>query len=215
MTQAATTDTEKQAIARLKQGDLMGLEALVRIYQVRAVHAALLVLHDRAQAEEIAQGCFFNAALKISQFDDRRPFGPWFLRSVINAALQEAQRQRRVLPLEEDGAVLAPANTPGQGEGEAAGFHPGWLVDPGLCPEDLVENEALYRAVWRALDQLPPNQRAAVVLRYIDDRSEAEITAELQRPLTTIKWWLHAARERLRRIVRREGFAPGQEADHE
>jgi RNA polymerase sigma-70 factor (ECF subfamily) len=183
--------SETQAITRLKQGNLNGLEVLVNHYQVKAVHAAILILHDRMLAEEIVQSSFVRVAQKIHQFDDHRPFGPWFLRIVINAAIQEANRQRRLSPLE------PPMDEETGGAAE-------WLADPGLCPEELAENEALYRAVWQALDQLPPYQRAAIVLRYFEDCSEAEITRTLQRPLTTVKWWLHAARKRLRRILQRE-----------
>jgi RNA polymerase sigma-70 factor, ECF subfamily len=180
--------SETQAITRLKEGDQSGLEVLVNRYQARAVHAAILILHDPRLAEEIAQASFVHAAQKIHQFDDRRPFGPWFLRSVINAAIQESNRQRRMVALDEPND---------DGTGNVAD----WLIDPNLCPEELVENEALYQAVWKALDQLPANQRAAIVMRYIEDYSEAEITNAFQRPLTTIKWWLHAARQRLRRIL--------------
>lgn len=198
------TITEEQAITRLKQGDLSGLEMLVRRHQVQAVHAAVLIVHDRGLAEEIVQNSFFQAAQKIHQFDARRPFGPWFLRSVVNAALQEATRQKKIVSLEENGD-------------SEVGDGIDWLVDPGLCPEDLVENEALYQAIWKALDQLPPNQRSAIVLRYLQDRSEKELTETFQRPLTTIKWWLHAARERLRRALQKDFFADPdtQEADHE
>lgn len=195
---------EIQAIARLKQGDLSGLEALVRCYQVKAVHAAILIVHDREQAEEIVQNAFFRAAQKIDQFDERRPFGPWFLRSVINAALQEANRQRRMVSLE--------AAHPSE-----AGDPVEWLIDPGLCPEELVENQALSQAVWQALDRLAPDQRAAIVMRYFEDRSEAELTEVFHRPLTSVKWWLHAARGRLRRMLQAE-YAPSvgdREEDHE
>lgn len=196
--------TEEQAVARLKQGDLSGLEALVERYQVRAVHAAVLILHDRELAEEVAQNTFFQAAQKIHQFDSRRPFGPWFMRSVVNAALQEAKRQQRMAPLY--------AGSDSQAE-EAAR----WLIDPDQCPEDLVETEALHDALWKALDQLAPHQRAVVVMRYVQERSEMEITQSFQRPLTTIKWWLHAAREKLRRILVRDYFAESKdvEGNHE
>lgn len=180
--------TEDQAITRLKLGDLSGMEVIVRRYQVKAVHAAILIVHDRGLAEEIAANAFFQAAQKIHQFDDRRPFGPWFLRSVINAALHEMSRQKRIVSLEESS------------ESEL-GKVAEWLIDPGLCPQDLVENDALYETVWKALDQLHPNQRAAIVMRYMQDRSEMEITETFHRPLTTIKWWLYDARERLRRIL--------------
>lgn len=181
------TITEDQAIARLKQGDLSGMEVIVRCYQVKAVHAAILIVHDRGLAEEIAANAFFQAAQKINQFDDRRPFGPWFLRSVINAALHEVTRQKRIVSLEENS------------ESEIGAME--WLIDPGLCPEGLVENDALYETVWQALDQLPSHQRAAIVMHYMQDQSETEITAAFHRPLTTIKWWLYDARERLRRTL--------------
>lgn len=192
--------TEEQAVARLKQGDLSGLEALVERYQVRAVHAAVLILHDRELAEEVAQNTFFQAAQKIHQFDERRPFGPWFMRSVVNAALQEAKRQQRMAPLY--------AGSDNEAE-EAAR----WLIDPDQCPEGLVETEALHDALWKALDQLSPNQRAVVVMRYVQERSEMEITQSFQRPLTTIKWWLHAAREKLRRILVRDYFTESNDAE--
>jgi RNA polymerase sigma-70 factor, ECF subfamily len=196
--------TEAQAIARLKAGDLAGLEALVQHYQVKAVHVAILIVHDRALAEEIAQNSFFHAAQKIDQFDSSRPFGPWFLKSVANAAVQEANRQKRAVPLEDDD----PAET-----AQAAA----WLADPNGCPEQLAESAELRRSLWKALDQLPPNQRAAIVLRYLQGGSEAELTRVLQRPPSTIKWWLHAARERLRHILQREYYpaAEDQEAPHD
>lgn len=199
---------ETQAIARLKRGDLSGLETLVQQYQVKAVHAAVLIVHDRELAEEIVQNSFFQAVQKINQFDARRPFGPWFMKSVINAAIQESNRQKRVISLDQD-----PDETVLEATGKAAE----WLIDPNRCPEDLVETEDLYRSVWNALDQLPTNQRAAIVMRYLHDSSEAEITQVFQRPLTTIKWWLHAARERMRHILQRDYFAgtEEQEADHE
>ena len=45
------------AISRLKQGDLNGLEALVRRYQARAVHAAYMIVYDRSLAEDVVQTC--------------------------------------------------------------------------------------------------------------------------------------------------------------
>ena len=176
------------AIAQLKQGHLAGLEVLVRRYQVRALHAALVIVRDRMVAEEVVQQAFLNAAQKIAQFDEERPFAPWFIRSVVNAALQEIGRQKRLIAWEDEMS-------------EAAGRATEWLVDPALCPEDLVENEALYQAVWRALDQLEPRQRAVLVLRYLEDQTDVEVASHFRRPLTTIKWWGHLARRRMRHLL--------------
>lgn len=69
---------EQQALARLKERDIGGLEFLVRRYQVQAVRAAYLVTRDRGLAEEVVQSAFLRAYERIEQFDARRPFRPWF-----------------------------------------------------------------------------------------------------------------------------------------
>ena len=47
--------TEEQAIDKLKQGDISGLEVLVKAYYLQAVRAAYLVTQDRPQAEDVVQ----------------------------------------------------------------------------------------------------------------------------------------------------------------
>ena len=64
------------AISLLKQGNLNGLEALVNRYQAKAVHAAYLITHDRAMAEDVAQAALVKAAERIQQFDENRAFPP-------------------------------------------------------------------------------------------------------------------------------------------
>ncbi|HSO27737.1 MAG TPA: sigma-70 family RNA polymerase sigma factor, partial [Anaerolineales bacterium] len=173
--------TEKEAIARLKRGDLDGLEFLVQSYQVKAVQAAYLILRDRAQAEDVVQAAFLNAAHKIGGFDPERPFGPWFLRSVINAALKVAQKHRRLVSLDEDWSA--------QAESFIAA-----LPDEAPRPEEVFEAAETRQAIWQALEQITPEQRAAIVMRYFLGWSEEQIAGQLQRPRSTVKWWLRAGR---------------------
>ncbi|HEC35684.1 MAG TPA: RNA polymerase sigma factor [Anaerolineae bacterium] len=177
---------EQEAIAQLKRGDIGGLEPLVRKYQVQAVRAAYLVTRDRALAEEIVQASFLRAYERIAQFDAGRPFGPWFLRSVTNDAVKAAARRERLTPLETDG------------ETSLADL----LADPNPGPDELAEAAEARQAIWDALGKLPPAQRAAVVSRYYLGLSEAEMALRLDCPPGTVKWRLHAARERLRRLLR-------------
>lgn len=175
---------EQQAIARLKQGDLAGLECLVHTYQAKAVHTAYLITGDPAAAEDVVQGAFIRLAQHMGQFDPQRPFGPWFLRAVINDALKVAGRQKRMLSLEEADQGI-----------------PGWLLDSAPRPEELAERGELRQAVWKALQQLSPEQRAAIVQRHYLGMGEAEMVTRLQRPASTVKWWLHTARERLKTLL--------------
>jgi RNA polymerase sigma-70 factor (ECF subfamily) len=92
---------ERQAIARRQRGDLIGLEVLVKSYQVQAVHAAALIFQDKAIAEDIVQDAFITAAERIHQFDPERPFSPWFFRIVVNASIKAAERQSQLVALED------------------------------------------------------------------------------------------------------------------
>jgi len=175
---------ELQAIARLKQGDLSGLEALVKRYQVMAVHAAYLIVADCFMAEDIVQSAFLKVAEKIDQFDAHRPFRPWFLRMVVNDSIKAARRQHRNLSLDEpSNAILA------------------WLTDSEPDPEQLVETNELRQFVWDALKQLSPEQRAVIVLRHFLEMDESEMVEELHQPHSTVKWWLHTGRTRLKMLL--------------
>ena len=176
---------EQQAITRLKQGDLGGMEILVRDYQVQAVHAAYLIVRDLKLAEDIVQSAFLRAAQKIHQFEEGRLFRAWFLRSVVNAAIKADKQQKRFVALERD-------------EDEEADPTIDWLLDPKPGPDQVIETEETRQMVWKALEHLSTEQRAAIVMCHFLEMNATEMTQELGRPLTTIRWWLRTARNRLR-----------------
>jgi RNA polymerase sigma-70 factor (ECF subfamily) len=175
---------EQQAITKLKNGDISGLEFLVRQYQVKAVHTAYLIIGDHRAAEDVIQNAFLRLVRNITQFDDQRAFHPWFFRGVINDAIKEAKRQKRSISLDDPSESVL-----------------NWMLDSAPMPEDLVDSSELRRNVWTALQQLSPEQRAVIVQRHFLEMSEAEMVEELKRPASTIKWRLHTARERLKTLL--------------
>ena len=91
---------ERKAIERLKNGDIGGLEVLVRRHQVRAIRAAYLIVRDHALAEDVVQGAFVRVYERIGSFDERQPFNPWFMKVVVNLVADGgAARGRPTLPL--------------------------------------------------------------------------------------------------------------------
>ena len=179
---------EQKAIRRLKSGDIGGLEILVNLYQVRAVRTAFLITRDAPLAEDAVQDAFLQIYRSIRHFDQNRPFAAWFMRSVVNAAVKIAQKSARQAPARLD-------------SGDS------WMEDlpaDDLFPEEQVESSEFQRQVWEAMQNLSPRQRAAVVQRYFLDMSEKEIAAELGAAPGTVKWLLHAARVRLRELLRVE-----------
>ncbi|HET9914761.1 MAG TPA: RNA polymerase sigma factor [Anaerolineales bacterium] len=189
---------DRIAISRIKQGDLNGLEVLVNRYQVRAVQAAYLILYDRALAEDVAQTAFVKVAEKAYQFDEQRPFAPWFFRIVVNDAIKAAKRLRHNISLDEqlDEPTVRLATQ---------------LIDPTLQPSQVVEMREMHQIILSAIKSLTPEQRAVVTMRYFLDMSEADVSIKMDRPLSTIKWWLRDARKRLRNLIgSSQGFKDSQ-----
>ena len=125
---------------------------------------------------------------RIHQYDPERPFEPWFLRVVINDAVKAASRRQRQVSIDAnfDGSELSLADI---------------LVDPAPDPADEFERQEIQRAVWDAMGQLTPKQRAVAVLRFYLGYGESEMADYLTLPAGTVKWRLHAARERLRKLL--------------
>jgi RNA polymerase sigma-70 factor, ECF subfamily len=179
-------DDERAAIVRLQQGDIRGLESLMLAWQVPAVRVAYLITHDRDLAQDIVQSAFIRVYDRIGQFDHSRPFGPWFLRIVANDAAKLARRQRR---------------TPRFGDPSySAGDDP---VDDSPDPESLLLAAETRDEVWRALDLLPSDQRAAVVMHYYLDLPDAVTAERLGVPAGTVRSRLSTARTRLRGLLSR------------
>jgi RNA polymerase sigma-70 factor, ECF subfamily len=176
------------ATQRLLRGDIGGLDELMLRYQLQAIRAAYLVCQDPSMAEDIVQSAFIRAYERIDQFDTSRPFGPWFLRSVVNDAIQASVRAQRTTPLDTDMQV------------QTLGNSTEWSSSAVDVVEQVerLETGAEIRA---AISQLPPNQRAAIVLRYYLDLTDDEISERLHSNPSTVRWRLHAARKRLRSLL--------------
>ncbi|CAN5569323.1 sigma-70 family RNA polymerase sigma factor [soil metagenome] len=175
---------ERAAVERLKRGDIGGLEALVRTHQTRAVRTAYLIVRERPLAEDVVQGAFVKAYEKIGSFEAGRPFVPWFMKIVVNAAIKAAKRRERTVPI--------------QNRDDEPDIQ---LADIELGPQELAEASEDRRRVWAALEKLSPVQRAAIVQRYYLGMSEAEMAKSGMSPPGTIKWRLHAARKSLAKLL--------------
>lgn len=170
---------EREAIERWRRGDPEGMAALVRRYQGRALRIAALILPDPMQAEDAVQEAFIRAWRHRGSFRPDASFWPWFRRLVTNEALRLARREGRETPAE-------------SGPVEEVG------PDPDSDPADGWDQQETLERLARALQSLSPMQRAALILRYYEAMSEAEIAEALGCAVGTVKWHLHQARERLR-----------------
>jgi RNA polymerase sigma-70 factor (ECF subfamily) len=163
---------ERAWVRGAQAGSASDLEALFRAHWPRAFRAAYLVTQDAAAAEDVAQEAFLAAVRALDRFDRRRPFGPWLHRIVVNRAIDWARARR--LRAEVELADAPAAERPEQGD-----------------PEGLAA----------AIAELPPEQRAVIVLRHLLDYTPGEIADLLDIPRGTVnsrlRRGLDALKERL------------------
>ena len=176
---------EQRAIQRLKNKDITGLDFLVHRYQIKAVRTAYLITRDVGLAEDVVQNCFIQVYRFIHGYDEARPFEPWFMRSVVNAAVKLMQKSTRQVGAERDG--------------DESLF--GEFISRVGSVEEQIESIEIQDQIWEAMQRLSPRQRAVIVQRYFLDMSEKEMALESNVARGTIKWLLNAARERLRLLL--------------
>ncbi len=172
---------EREAISRLRRGDIGGLEVLVRRYQTEATQIAQVITRDRALAEDVVQSAFVRVYERIEQFDCDRPFAPWFFRIISNDAIKAAQRSRLHVSSDSRSTAL--------------------IEDPALNPEEIVIILQQVDSISEALQRLSPAQRSVIVSRYYLGLNDREIAQSFRGAPGTIRVHLHAARKRLRQIL--------------
>ena len=187
---------EIEAITRLKHGDVRGLEVLVRKYQLDAVRIANSITKDLGLAEEIVQEAFLRVYRCIDQFDDSRPFKSWFLRIIVNDALKSLTYQNRFIPLENITEfdnnnlwdVLAESKL--------------WFEQ-----EEFGYSHENAQILQEMLNNLTPEHRAVLELKYYLDMSDEEVALTIHIPLGTVKSRLHSAKLILRSMMERDDFS--------
>jgi RNA polymerase sigma-70 factor (ECF subfamily) len=172
---------EREAITRLREDDISGLEILVRLYQNEATRIAQLITRDRALAEDVVQSAFVRVYERIELFDVSRPFAPWFFRIVSNDAVRAAEQAAR--QISSDPITLEQ------------------IEDDSPSPDEILATLDQFASVTDALRYLTPAQRAVIVLRYYAGLTDREVALKLQSAPGTIRWRLHAARKRLRQLL--------------
>ena len=175
-------------------GDQSAFEQIVRRYQRPIVHLIARMTGDSVHAEDLAQEAFVKAFRSLAAFDTSRRLSSWLFRIAHNTAIDAIRRPRR--------PMVSLDAQPGDSRPIAH--------IPAAPPEpDPVEREALGEALEAAMNQLRPEFRAAVVLRYDEGLAFDEIGTVLGVPEATARSHVHRARKEMMRHLTQAGWEPG------
>jgi RNA polymerase sigma-70 factor, ECF subfamily len=167
-------DPEADLIAAGQRGDRAALDRLLRDHHERIYGICRRITGNDADAADASQEAMIAVVRGLPGFDSRSRFGTWVYRVATNAALDEVRRRGRR-------ATSSSAATEASPPGSGGGADP---ADPSPWPDERVPTRLDIDA---ALRQLPPEFRAAVVLRDLCGLDYREIAEILQIPPGTVR----------------------------
>ena len=174
---------------QFRENDQNAFAELVRRHQELVFRVCLRILGHREDAEDVTQETFSRMAKYLDRWDSRRPLEPWLIAIAGNRCRTFLARRRVHQPL----SSVSEPTSDSTGEQIAA--------------------DSLREEMYLALQVLPVNQRRAFQLFHERSLNYAEIAAELQCPVGTVKTWVHRARLKLIQQLRHRDVVECQSSD--
>jgi RNA polymerase sigma-70 factor, ECF subfamily len=184
----------------LRAGDEAAFAAVMRMYGTGMLRVAEMYVSSRAVAEDVVQEAWVGVLRGIGRFEGRSSLKTWLYRIVANTAKTRGVRESRSVPFSslggdgDEGTVDADRFI---GSGERFPGH--WAVPPqAWAPEGRLLADETLEVVERAIDKLPPAQRAVITMRDVQGFTSEEVCNALDLTETNQRVLLHRARAKVR-----------------
>lgn len=184
--------SDEDLCRRIAQQDAGAFDLLAERYQERAYRIAWSVVRDQEDAKDCSQEAFIRLHESAGSFAGQAKFSTWFYRILVNCCLDH-QRKRR--------GWRRMIGWGGRDEARDAGDPVERLAAPFTDPTDALVTDRRMRRLWEAVEDLSPQQRAAVLLQCREELSTKEIAVVLQLSEATVRVHLHRAYSALKRRV--------------
>lgn len=183
--------SEQELIALLKRGDRGAFKSIVDTWKDMVFNTALGILQNEQDAEDTAQDVFIQVFESINSFKEESKFSTWVYRITVSKALDQIRKKKtkkrfaffRSLDGEQNSTLDPPDFS-----------HPGIKLESK-------ENAAV---LFKALEKLPGNQKAAYVLNKMEQLSYQEVGEILNLSSSAVDALLQRARQNLKKQL--EGY---------
>lgn len=177
-------EIDQLLVERAQGGDQHAFDQLVGKYQRKLGRLLSRFIRDPSEVEDVTQEAFIKAYRALPQFRGDSAFYTWLYRIGINTAKNYLVSQGR----------RAPTSTEYDAE-EAESFEDASQLRDINTPESLLLSKQIGQTVNTAIDALPEELRAAIVLREIEGLSYEEIASMMDCPIGTVRSRIFRARE--------------------
>lgn len=186
--------SDAKLVRQARKGDIAAFNGLVKKWEKALYNFALRLTGHREDALDLAQDAFLKAYNQLHQLQDPDKFSRWLFKIALNLfySAKRGSREGQTISLDEevgDGLNLLDALPP-EGTRNPAGS------------DALMFERERARGVRRAIAQLGPDQRAAIILKIYYGMKFEEIAEVVDCPVSTVKSRLYAAMENLQETLK-------------
>jgi RNA polymerase sigma-70 factor (ECF subfamily) len=182
--------TDAELVVKAKAGNESAFRDLVVRYQKKIFYLAYRMTKDKDAADDLAQETFIRTYQALGRFKENYPFYTYIYRICMNLSINYHRRQK---------LTLYESRTENWEE---------ILEQQGIFAESISDKEEkVLRRLEAEIDQLAPEYKAVVVLKFYENLSCGEIAKSLEIPLGTVLSRLSRARQRLAKAMEKKEAA--------
>ena len=180
---------QPELIVQLQRGDGQAFKKLVDEWKDMVYNTALGIVQQEDDADDITQDVFIQVYQSVSSFKGESKFSTWLYRIVVTKSLDHLKKKKRKKRF---GFVQSLFGTASEEE-----IHPEEFNHPGV----LMENKEKGAELFKALQQLPDNQRIAFTLHRLESQKHQDIAGIMNISVTAVESLIARAKGNLRKIL--------------
>lgn len=182
---------DRELVNGILRNDREITRAFILKYQDLVLNTCFKILHNREDAEDIAQEVFLEALRSINtlHYDENLSF--WIYRIALNKSINLYNRKKIARNL------FRVESQTGSGSGEELAHK----QDTGTTPESEFEQQEKLDILEKAIDSLPARQKKVLLLHKYENLSHKEICEILELSLSTVESLIFRAKANLRKAL--------------
>lgn len=178
---------ETELIERLKQGDESAFKVIVEQWQDMVYNTILGIVQNETEAEDLAQDVFIKVFEKIGTFKGDSKFSTWLYRIATTTALDHLRSKKRKKRF---GFLQSLGGGGPEEKEQVPDFH-----HPGVS----LDNKERAAVLFKAIDALPENQKAAYTLHKLEGLSYRDVSEVLNTTVSAVESLMSRANQNLRK----------------
>lgn len=170
----------RDLIRKIKAGNQLAFGQLVDKYRSQVAALAYKMVKDYDEAADITQIVFVKMSKNIWRYDESKKFYTWLYRITVNASIDYIRKHKRHRHEPLDNVQES-------------------TDKPDANPEFTYQRQQINTYIEKATKSLNDKQRSAFILRDIEGCKIDDVANIMNMPEATVRWYLHRARNKIRR----------------